>query len=233
MQIERLACGLQVKFASGDDDTKVGTFTGYGSIFNNVDAGGDLIAPGAFKKSLKEWKSKGKLPPMLLQHGGFIGPAEDGIPVGAYTKMEEDEKGLFVEGYLFALDTQKGKYIHEGMKAGSLDGLSIGYVARDVAYGKKPDEPRRTLKGVDLREISIVTFPMNDKSRVMSAKSIEAINTFSEAEEYLRSVAAFSQSQALAFVSRVKSLRPSDSELTNTSSVAAMASRLLNSITPR
>jgi len=229
MQIERLACGLQVKFAADDDATKVGTFSGYGSIFNNIDGGGDMIAPGAFKKSLREWKAKGKFPPMLLQHGGFIGPAEDGIPVGAYTKMEEDDKGLFVEGYLFALDTQKGKYIHEGMKAGSLDGLSIGYIAREVAYGKKPDEPRRTLKGVDLREVSIVTFPMNDKSRITAAKSIEGITKLSEAEDYLR-WAGFSDSQAVAFVSRVKSLRLSDSESTKTADVAAMASRLLHSI---
>src|SRR5262245_57527016 len=108
MKFERFACGLQVKFVEGEDETKVGTFSGYGSIFNNIDGGGDMIAAGAFKKSLKEWKGKGKFPPMLLQHGGFIGPAEDGIPVGKYTDMYEDEKGLFVEGYLFALDTQKG-----------------------------------------------------------------------------------------------------------------------------
>lgn len=234
MRIERLACNLEVKFADGEDAIKVGTFKGYGSIFNNVDGGGDLIAPGAFKKSLKEWKARKKLPPMLLQHGGFIGPAEDGIPVGAYTSMEEDENGLLVEGYLFALDTQKGKYIHEGMKAGSLDGLSIGYIARDVAYGRKPDEPRRTLKGIDLREVSIVTFPMNDKSRVTAAKSIEELNKLSEAEDFLRDAGGFSIREARAFVSRVKSLSPSDSETAN-DAVGAIASaqQLLSKITRR
>lgn len=228
MKCERLACGLEVKFVDGDE-TKVGTFSGYGSIFNNVDHGGDLIAPGAFKKSLAEWKKIKKFPPMLLQHGGFIGPAEDGIPVGKYTDMYEDEKGLFVEGYLFALDTQKGKYIHEGMKSGTLDGLSIGYIARDVAYGKKPDEPRRTLKGIDLREVSIVTFPMNDKSRVTAAKSIEELISLADAEDYLRDAGGFSQSQAKAFVSRLKGLRPCDAELTD-SDGAAMARQLTSII---
>lgn len=230
MKLERFACGLDLKFATDGDEAKTGTFKGYGSIFNNIDQGGDLIAPGAFKKSLREWKAKGKLPKMLLQHGGFIGPAEDGIPVGAYTKMEEDEKGLLVEGYLFALDTQKGKYIHEGLKSGALDGLSIGYIARDVAYGKKPDEPRRTIKGIDLSEVSIVTFPMNDKSRVTAAKAIETIATLADAEEYLRDAANFSQSQAKAFVSRLKGLRPCDAESTVDPEVAAMASQLLTII---
>jgi len=227
MRFERLACGLELKLASSD--TKAGAFEGYGSVFNNVDGGGDLIAPGAFKKSLREWKQKGKFPPMLLQHGGFIGPAEDGIPVGKYTDMYEDDHGLYVKGELFALDTQKGRYIHEGLKSGALDGLSIGYIAREVAYGKKPEEPRRTLKGIDLREVSIVTFPMNDKSRITAAKSIETLSNLADAEEYLRE-AGFSQSQAKAFVSRLKSLRPCDAELTDDARVAEMASRLLKAI---
>lgn len=233
MKFERIACGLEIKFANDEDPAKVGTFSGHGAIFNNIDAGGDLIAPGAFKKTLKEWKARGKLPKMLLQHGGFIGPAEDGIPVGQYTKMEEDEKGLLVEGYLFALDTQKGKYIHAGLKSGELDGLSIGYQAIDVAYGKKPGEPSRTLKGINLREVSIVTFPMNDKSRVVAAKSIEEFLTLADAEEYLRDAGGFSQSQAKAFVSRLKGLRPCDAELTGDLDGAEMARQLTNIIKRR
>lgn len=212
MTVERLGCSLELKFLDTSDVTKVGTFSGYGSIFNNVDAGGDMVMPGAFKRTLREWKKRGKLPKMLLQHGGFIGPAEDGIPVGQYTKMEEDDKGLYLEGWLFALDTQKGKYIHEGMKSGELDGLSIGYVAKKVQYATSPEEPRRKLLDVDLSEVSIVTFGMNKAALIESAKSIEQFQTLADAETYLRDVAGLSQRQAVAFVSRCKSLRPSDSE---------------------
>lgn len=227
MSLERMRCGLELKFAQGDN-VKAGTFSGYGAIFNNVDAGGDMIAPGAFKASLREWKAKGKLPKMLLQHGGFLGPAEDGIPVGKYTTMEEDEKGLYLEGELFALDTQKGKYIHEGLKSGELDGLSIGYKVIDVALGKKPTDPARTLKKLHLGEVSIVTFPMNDKAGVVSAKSIEELATLSDAERWLRDVAGCSQRQAVAFVSRIKSLRPSDSETAALADVATSARLLLS-----
>jgi hypothetical protein len=210
MKLQRLRCGMELKFAS--DEAKVGTFSGYGSVFNLIDAGGDLIAPGAFKQTLKDWKGKGGLPKMLLQHGGFFGPAEDGIPIGKYTSMEEDTKGLYLEGELFALNTQKGQYIYEGLKSGALDGLSIGYQAVDVTFGKKPDEPRRTIKKINLFEISVVTYPMNSESRIDAAKSIESIKSLSDAEDYLRDACGFSRSQSVAFVSRIKSLRPSDSE---------------------
>jgi HK97 family phage prohead protease len=209
--MERLSCGLELKFAEADQAAP-GTFSGYGAVFGNVDSYGDVIAKGAFKETLKAWKQKGRLPPMLLQHGGFMGPAEDGIPVGKFTSMKEDDHGLVVEGTLFALDTQKGRYIYEGLKSNSLDGLSIGYVARDVAFGKKPEEPKRTLKKIDLFEVSIVTFPANDAARVGGVKSIEELLSLSDCEAWLRDAAGLTRAQALAFVSRVKSLRPSDSE---------------------
>lgn len=229
MKLERMRCGLELKFAPADDSTKVGTFSGYGAIFNNIDHGGDMITKGAFKDTLREWKKRSKWPKMLLQHGGFFGPAEDGIPIGQYTTMEEDDKGLFLEGGLFALDTQKGKYIHEGLKSGELDGLSIGYEAVDVTYGKKPDEPRRTLKKLKLFEVSIVTFQMNEKATVEAAKAIELFKSLSDAEDYLRDACGFSRQQAVAFVSRIKSLRPSDSELA-VKSAAKFGADLLSTI---
>lgn len=232
MTIERMICQLsEFKLAPSATDAKVGTFSGYGSIFNHIDLGGDMVVPGAFKASLKEWKTRGKLPKMFLHHGfGFT--TEDRIPIGKYTRMEEDEKGLYVEGELFALDTQKGKYIHEGMKSGELDGLSIGYDTIDVSYGKKPDEPRRSLKKLKLFEVSPVAFGMNERALIDSAKSIEDMATLSDAETYLRDVAGFSQRQAVAFVSRLKSLRPSDSEGQTQAAIAA-AQQLLSTIRSR
>lgn len=230
MKLERLGCGMELKFVDAGTDAKVGSFSGYGSIFNVVDFGGDMVMPGAFKRTLREWKKKKKLPKMLLMHGGFLGPAEDGIPIGQYTAMEEDEKGLYLEGFLFALDTQKGKYIHEGMASGELDGLSIGYDAKKVEYAKKPDEPRRKLLDVDLYEVSPVLFGMNDKALIESAKSIESFTTLSDAETYLRDACGFSRQQALAFVSRVKSLRPSDSEGRITADLVRSLAQLKNRI---
>ena len=63
-----------------------GIFTGYVSVFGNVDAGGDIVVPGAFADSLAAWKAKGKLPPVLWQH-------RTGEPLGPFLEMREDAHG--------------------------------------------------------------------------------------------------------------------------------------------
>lgn len=159
---------IDFKFAEGE---KTGSFSGYGAVFGNVDSYGDVIEKGAFKDTLRAWEDKGKYPPMLLQHGGgFLGGADDLLPIGKWTAMEENSRGLKVEGQLFALNTERGQYLYEGLKSGELDGLSIGYRVKEFIVGTKPTEPRRTLKSIDLVELSVVTFPANDKARVGQVK---------------------------------------------------------------
>lgn len=207
--MERLRMDMEVKFASD----KSGVFSGYGAITGNVDAGGDMLAKGVFKQTLRAWEDKGKYPPMLLQHGGgFLGGADDMLPVGKWTSMEENSKGLKVEGELFALNTERGTYIYEGLKAGALDGLSIGYRAKEFVVGTKPGEPRRTLKSVDLIELSIVTFPMNDKARVGAVKSGD-IKTIREFEDFLRDVGGYSHAAAKAIAAGgFKAAEPRDED---------------------
>jgi HK97 family phage prohead protease len=170
MTMEHFTSDLcEVKFATGTAD---GTFSGYGAVFGNIDSHGDRIEKGAFDETLREWRSKGKYPKMLLQHGAmFFGAPDDDLPIGQWTLMEENSKGLKVEGRLFALNTDRGALIYEGLKSGELDGLSIGYRAKKYTMGTKPQDPTRTLHQVDLREVSIVTFPSNDKATIGSVKS--------------------------------------------------------------
>lgn len=207
--MDHLHLGVEVKFASN----KSGAFSGYGAITGNVDAGGDMLAKGAFKDTLRAWEGKGKLPPMLLQHGGgFLGGADDMLPVGKWISMEENSKGLKVEGELFAMNTERGTYIYEGLKAGALDGLSIGYRAKEFTLGTKPGDPRRTLKSVDLVELSIVTFPMNDKARVGAVKAGN-IKTIREFEDFLRDVGGYSNAAAKAIAaSGFKAADPRDED---------------------
>lgn len=173
--MDHLATGLiEVKFASGT--AKEGTFSGYGAVFGNIDSHGDVIQKGAFKNSLREWETKGKLPKMLLQHGGFFGPVDDMLPIGRWTSMEENSKGLKVEGELFAINTDRGALIYEGLKSGELDGLSIGYRAKKYTMGTKPQDPTRTLEEVDLHEVSIVTWGSNEKALISQVKGLDLFN---------------------------------------------------------
>lgn len=195
MRTETKRVDFSKEFKLAGDGDKVGTFEGWGAVFGNTDSYGDVIERGAFKRTLKEWKSeRGKFPPMLLQHGGgfLSGGADDMVPVGQWTHMEERSKGLWAEGKLFGMETDRGQYIYEGLKAGALDGLSIGFSIKELRFGDtSKDEPYRTLLDVDLWELSIVTFPANDRARITDAKS--DLRGF---EAYLRETHKFSRTEA-------------------------------------
>jgi HK97 family phage prohead protease len=171
MNLER----REIRLIETKAEATPGRFSGYGAIFGNEDAQGDVIRAGAFTETLSRWqKERGKFPPMLLQHGGgaFTQNAEDLLPIGVWDGMEENRRGLKVEGQLFALGTEKGQYIYEGLKSGALDGLSIGYQTKEFIAGTRAGEPDRILTAVDLWEVSIVTFPANPAARVASVKAI-------------------------------------------------------------
>ncbi|TIR00839.1 HK97 family phage prohead protease [Mesorhizobium sp.] len=186
---------LEVKFAA--DEAAAGTFSGYGAVFGNVDAYGDVIQKGAFKDTLRDWKKQKRQPPMLIQHGGWGLGDMDGLAIGKWTSMEEDDTGLAVEGKLIGLDTERGKIIHGAMKEGVLDGMSIGYRAKEFTLGTKPEEPRRLLKKIDLVELSVVQMPANGAARVAQVKSA-GIRTIREFEEFLRDAGGFSHAAAKA-----------------------------------
>ncbi len=182
--------------ASADD----GTFEGYGSVFNLKDGGNDIIIPGAFTETLTQQKSLGRMPAMLWQH-------RQDEPIGVYKLMEEDSIGLKVSGKL-ALKTARGAEAYELMKMGAITGMSIGYRSKEDSYDRMTGI--RTLKRLDLVELSLVTFPMNDASRISSVKSsIEELKNIRDAERFLRD-SGMSRTEAVAFISRVKSLSPRD-----------------------
>ncbi|MBL4837001.1 MAG: HK97 family phage prohead protease, partial [Kordiimonadaceae bacterium] len=109
--------GLSIEIKSDGDD--LGTFSGYGSIFGNKDRDGDIVAKGAFKKSLGK-----ALPALLWQH-------DQKEPIGRFDEVREDEKGLFVRGRLVLQG--RGLQAYELLKVGALKGLSIGFVTKEAS----------------------------------------------------------------------------------------------------
>jgi HK97 family phage prohead protease len=150
------------------------------------------VAPGCFTESLSDWAQG--------PHAGALWQHSSREPIGAYTAMKEDANGLFVEGKL-ALKTQRGAEAYELMQMKALSGLSIGFMTREDSYDHKTGV--RTIKKADLWEVSVVTFPMNDRARIGAVKTIEEIGDLNGAELYLREVGGVSRSEAKALVSRV------------------------------
>jgi HK97 family phage prohead protease len=181
-------CDTEIKKVIFESEVKSdakGVFTGYGSIFGNEDQGNDIVAKGAFTKSLNERPaSKVK---MLFQH-------KTDEPIGVFTEIYEDQKGLFVKGQL-AMGTQKGRETYELLKMGALDGMSIGFKADPQKQGYNENKRGvRTLKEVDLMEISLVTFPMNEEAMVQSVKG--NLKSIRDWEKILRDAGGLSRTEA-------------------------------------
>lgn len=174
-----------------------GQIVGYGSVFNGTDSYGDTIAPGAFTKTLQE-----RQPALLWQH-------DTAQPIGVWESVEQDKKGLKVEGQL-NLDTQLGRETHSLLKQGALNGLSIGF--RPRKWEDKEDEgnddtddffswfftPPRTYKEVELLEISVVTFPADDAALIDGVKN-QFVNSFDELTE-------FQKARTIAYMDALRSL---------------------------
>jgi uncharacterized protein len=175
-----------------DDGLEVGIFKGYGAVFKNVDSYRDIIMPGAFSDTLKVFGESKRKVPMLWQH-------RSGEPIGVYSDLKEDTHGLYVEGEI-NMEVQQGREAYSLMKQGSLTGLSIGY---DVAIDEwDKTSLTRKLHKLNLWEISPVTFPANDKSRIEHVKSAD---TISDVERILRD-AGFSRTESAALIAQMKQL---------------------------
>lgn len=165
-------------------------FTGYGSVFNTKDQGGDIVVAGAFSKSLKKWQENGRQVPVLWQH-------KTDEPIGSWADLSEDDHGLLGDANLWTDDAPYARIAHKGMKTKTITGLSIGYRVKREEYDKKAGANR--LIELDLVEISVVTNPMHDDARISTVKAmIEAgtLPTLREFEEFLRDAGGFSKAQA-------------------------------------
>ena len=151
-------------FKTGDDAR---TVEGWASTFGNKDQGDDVIAPGAFADSIQARKPK-----MLWQH-------DSRQVIGVWDSATETEQGLYVKGRI--LDTALGDDAYKLAKAGAIDSMSIGYAVKDAAYDRTTGV--RTLKKVDLWEVSLVTFPMNERAQITTVKA--ALEDIDEAGDVL------------------------------------------------
>lgn len=189
MKMERKTFALDVKAVE-----KSGEFSGYLSVFGNVDSYGDIVMPGAFSETLADWNSKERLPPILWQH-------RSGEPIGPFTKMQEDQRGLYVEGKLLVDELQRAKEAHALLTHKVISGMSIGYETIGVEKG---ENGLRKLTKLKLWEGSIVTFPANEEAQVSAVKSAllaGALPDLKSFEDFLRE-SGFSKAQATAIASR-------------------------------
>lgn len=195
METKQLALQqTEIKFAKNGEMM----FTGYASVFGGIDAYGDTIAKGAYLNTLAKRERPVR---MRWNHYGDV--------IGKWTKLEEDDKGLYVEGELTP-GHSKAADVYASLKHGAIDGMSIGY--RVKSYEQYEDD-RRLLKEIELIEISVVEEPADLNATVEEIKSaLESANSLKEIESLLRDVGGFSRVDAKHLVSKINSLYQREAE---------------------
>jgi HK97 family phage prohead protease len=129
--------------------------SGYASVFNIVDSQNDIVQKGAFEDTKPENIK------LLWQHYTLK-------PIGIIKSLYEDDYGLKIQAEINNR-ILLGKETTELVRQKAIDGLSIGFCAKDFEYD---NQGVRLLKKVDLMEISVVTFPANRNAGIINVKKL-------------------------------------------------------------
>lgn len=148
-----------ISFVAEDFDEESGIFSGYGSVYGNVDTGGDIVEPGAFTKTLAEGWERVKI--LALHNDAWL-------PIGRPVELREDSKGLYIKAKIS--DTSMGRDIKVLLKDRVLNELSIGY---DPIVFDYDGDGIRHLRELKLWEVSVVTWAMNPEATVTDYKAAE------------------------------------------------------------
>jgi HK97 family phage prohead protease len=191
---------VNVKFAANG----AGSFKGYASVFGGIDSYKDTIERGAYTEVIKKIKDgEAQMPKMFVNHRSWM------IPPGKWMNIEEDEKGLLMEGE-FTPNNPEAEVVKAALQHGTVDGLSIGFELGKYEYVEEDGEKIRVIKSIKaLPEVSIVTYPADESARVdlTSVKStLDNIQTLRDFEEFLREVGGFSNTLAKATAAKAKGL---------------------------
>lgn len=170
--MERKTCKFELK----EMDEAEGTFTGYASTFTSIpDSYGDVVDKGAFKKTIKENRSRIKV---LWNHSTME-------PIGKPVEMTEDDTGLLVKGKL-SLGVQRAREVLALMKDGVINEMSIGFdTINDVVK-----DGVRHIKEARLWDVSPVTYAANPTALILDAKALEVALSNNDTEPVREAVKA-------------------------------------------
>lgn len=154
---------VAIKAVSVDVETR--TFEGLASTWDR-DLQGDVILPGAFKKTIREWKKSGKVLPLLDSHSWF----SIFDTVGKLVDAEERDEGLWTQWKIIpgAKGDEVLTLLSEDNGGPFIDSMSIGYRATRWEMQEDPEQGDevRVIKEIMLDEVSLVRFPANPNARI-------------------------------------------------------------------
>lgn len=168
-----------VKAAGEQDGLAAGQFEAIVSVFGNVDHGGDVVLPGAFSRSLAEWKAAGDPIPVIWSHQIGDPDSHIGVVLDAAELLAGDERlpeklrdngGLWVRGQL-DLDEPRAAKVHRLLKGRRVKQFSFSYDIRDGALGERDGRDVYELRDLDLFEVGPTLLGMNAATDLVGAKA--------------------------------------------------------------
>lgn len=168
--MERKYLDFNVKSA---DVNKAGTFRAYFSTWDREpDSYGDIIAPGAFASTIKEYKDSGTMPMLLWGHDTYD-PMSN---IGTVLDLGEDEKGAWIVGQFdLSGDNPRASYTYKLVKDGRVSKLSFAYETLEDAYVKLDSGfEAHELRKLNLFEVSIVPIPANRHTYIEDIKAMDS-----------------------------------------------------------
>lgn len=142
-----------------ENDPTVGIIRGYASTFGNIDRGDDIVAVGAFDRTIMEHRERGNRPIRLYANhrsADILG----GIPIDT---VKVDSVGLFIEAHL-DLNVARSAEMFSLARKGFISDFSIGFSTRKAEFDE--EKGIRTLLDIELFEVSLVNEPMNQLAQV-------------------------------------------------------------------
>lgn len=136
-----------------------GSVEGYASTFGNIDLAGDVIAPSAFTKTLKQRSQPVRF---LWQH-------DTREPIGVIEELKVDKKGLWFRARYD--DTTRGQDARKSMLNGSTDSFSIGFRLISWKMETRDEREIMVITEAALVEVSQVTFPCNELANMTAVKA--------------------------------------------------------------
>lgn len=191
---------IEIEDIEVDDNLKV---RGYLAAFGNRDEDGDVIVHGAFKKSLNERGVKSKTARKIA----YLWNHDLAQPVGVFTDLYEDSKGLAFEGILDPTDL--GERLAIQYKTGSVNNHSIGHRYVWDKVDKETDSKgvdTYYLKEVNLFEGSATPIGSNENTPYTGKKSLELVGDAAvlnhQTEQFLKSLSPELEYQARQLITK-------------------------------
>jgi HK97 family phage prohead protease len=172
---------LTRRFQVKEIDTETRVFEGLAATYD-LDLGGDIIKPGAFRQTLKDWRNGGRTLPLLDSHNHWS--VRDAV--GKLIDAKETDEGLWTKWRV--VPGNDGDEILARLRPDDdgqsfIDSMSIGYRPIKWEFEEEADDDGRLmdririLKEIELHEVSLVLFPMNPGARVEPASVKDFVST--------------------------------------------------------